>query len=374
MAPASVSIVINNYNYAEFLAECVESVLGQTVPPTEIIVVDDGSTDDSRAIIKSYAGRLIPVLKENGGQSSAFNAGFAASNGDVVIFLDSDDLLLPTCVEAVEPLFGDPGVSKVHWPLIIIDGKGRATGRLRPHQSLPEGDLGDRMVAKGPGGYLSPPTSGNAWSRRHFLDHVMPIPEIGDGHGADAFLITLAPLYGRVHRLENPQGCYRTHEKSFTGRLLSGRIQRNKERFDRLSEALEEHCRRLGLEPDPESWKRDSWHFRCAETLRDLERVLPQHERFALINESELGFGEIIEGRVAVPFPHREGKEWGAPASDDDAIHELVDLKRSGIRTMVIGSPSFWWFEYYPGFVHHLRTAGDCLLENDRVVVFALRD
>jgi glycosyltransferase involved in cell wall biosynthesis len=60
---------------------------------TEVIVVDDGSTDDSRRIISGYGDRVTPVFKENGGQASAFNAGFAASRGDVIIFLDADDYL-----------------------------------------------------------------------------------------------------------------------------------------------------------------------------------------------------------------------------------------------------------------------------------------
>src|SRR3954451_20463787 len=94
-----VSIVIDNYNYARFLPEAIESALAQTYPDTEVIVVDDGSTDDSREIIASYGSRVRPVLKTNGGQASAFNAGFAASRGDVVLFLDSDDTLFPEAVE-----------------------------------------------------------------------------------------------------------------------------------------------------------------------------------------------------------------------------------------------------------------------------------
>src|SRR5687767_6151914 len=84
-----VSIIIDNYNYARFLPAAIDSALGQTYPNTEVIVVDDGSTDTSREVIRSYGGRVVPVLKENGGMMSAYNAGFSVSRGEVVVFLDS---------------------------------------------------------------------------------------------------------------------------------------------------------------------------------------------------------------------------------------------------------------------------------------------
>src|SRR5215813_6060987 len=95
------SIIIDNYNYGRFLQGAIDSALQQTYTPLEVIVVDDGSTDNSREIIAGYGPRIIPVLKENGGQASAFNAGFRVSRGAVVFFLDSDDLLIPTAVENV---------------------------------------------------------------------------------------------------------------------------------------------------------------------------------------------------------------------------------------------------------------------------------
>ena len=95
------TIIINNYNYGRFLAAAIESALNQTYADTEVVVVDDGSTDNSRQIIAGYGNRIRPVLKTNGGQASAFNAGFAASTGDVICMLDSDDLFYPNKVERI---------------------------------------------------------------------------------------------------------------------------------------------------------------------------------------------------------------------------------------------------------------------------------
>ena len=76
MSNALVSIIVNNYNYQRFLTEAIDSALKQTYCNTEVIVVDDGSTDGSLEIIASYGRRIIPLLKGNGGQNSALNAGF----------------------------------------------------------------------------------------------------------------------------------------------------------------------------------------------------------------------------------------------------------------------------------------------------------
>ncbi len=101
-----VSLVINNYNYGRFLAEAIDSALKQTYPHTEVIVVDDGSTDNSRDITASYGDNISPVLKQNGGQASAFIAGFAASKGEIICFLDSDDMFLPEKVADIVDAFG----------------------------------------------------------------------------------------------------------------------------------------------------------------------------------------------------------------------------------------------------------------------------
>src|SRR5262249_21783706 len=162
---------INNYNYGNFLRDAIDSALDQSYPNVEVIVVDDGSTDDSRDVIARYEDRIIPVLKQNGGQASAFNAGFARSRGEVVLFLDGDDMLLSTAVESSLPLFQSPRTVKVHWPLWEIDRHGAKTGGMKPRGALPEGDLREHVIREGPASHASPPTSGNAWARS-FLERV----------------------------------------------------------------------------------------------------------------------------------------------------------------------------------------------------------
>jgi glycosyltransferase involved in cell wall biosynthesis len=117
-----VSIIINNFNYGRFLPAAINSALWQSHPLTEVIVVDDGSIDNSHEIIASYQDRVIPVLTDNGGQAAAFNAGFAKSTGDIVIFLDADDELRPhTAALVVEQFMQDPTLAKVQYRLAVID-------------------------------------------------------------------------------------------------------------------------------------------------------------------------------------------------------------------------------------------------------------
>ncbi|MFM8008204.1 MAG: glycosyltransferase family 2 protein, partial [Dolichospermum sp.] len=122
-----VSMIINNYNYDRFLTEAINSAINQTYPHTEIIVVDDGSTDNSRNIIARYGQRIIPIFQENGKQAAAFNSGFAKSQGDIIIFLDADDYLFPNAVEKIVAVW-KPELSKVHYRLTVVDTIGKSLG------------------------------------------------------------------------------------------------------------------------------------------------------------------------------------------------------------------------------------------------------
>ena len=97
-AGALVSVVIINHNYGQFLGTCLDSVLAQTHAALEVVVVDDGSTDGSADVLKSYGERITIVQQANLGHVRAFNAGYAASRGDVVLFVDADDILYPDCI------------------------------------------------------------------------------------------------------------------------------------------------------------------------------------------------------------------------------------------------------------------------------------
>ncbi len=206
-----VSIIINNYNYDRFLAEAIDSALNQTYSPIEVIVVDDGSTDNSRMIIAGYGDRILPILQPNGKQAAAFNSGFASSNGEIVIFLDSDDYLFPTAVEQIVGVW-HPELAKVHYRLAVVDAVGKSLGYSSPQGTSPlsQGEVWQALLDNG--GYVSTPTSGNALNRTA-LDKLFPIPDAYK-LTADDYLSFQVPFYGRIAAIEQPLGAYRIHDSN----------------------------------------------------------------------------------------------------------------------------------------------------------------
>lgn len=175
-----VSIIINNYNYAQFLGAAIESALNQTYPDKEVIVVDDGSTDNSREIIAGYASRVVPVLKPNGGQASAFNAGFATSKGDIICLLDADDIFLPEKATAIAKAIADYResiwcfhplklVDQELQPLETSDYPGTAV-EYDLRQDIKQGRLRGKLP------FAIPATSGLCFTRS-LLQQILPMPE-----------------------------------------------------------------------------------------------------------------------------------------------------------------------------------------------------
>lgn len=90
--PPAISVVIPAYNAGRFICAAIDSVLAQTLPPLEIIVIDDGSTDDTRERLRAYVGKIRYFHQTNQGVSKARNTGIKASKGEWIAFLDSDDI------------------------------------------------------------------------------------------------------------------------------------------------------------------------------------------------------------------------------------------------------------------------------------------
>jgi glycosyltransferase involved in cell wall biosynthesis len=372
----NVSVVITNYNYARYLPIAIESALAQISPPREVIVVDDGSTDGSPDVIAHYAAEIVPVLKPNGGQTSAWNAGFARAGGEIICFLDADDVLEPTALKEACQRFEDPCVVKVHWPLWIIGTEGRKTGRRKPSHRLQEGELMPILLNSGPDYPGWVPTSGNAW-RRTFLERVFPLPEvereIGSGSAsADAYLSMLTPLFGTVRRVETPQGCYRVHgTNDHSCMKFEKRLERDVALFEHRSATLLSYCEQFGVKVDPNVWRENSWFYKLKRALEELDTVIPSGVPFILVDDLTWQLRRT-ENRAFIPFLEKGGQYAGPPGNSCTAIAELERLRAAGAQFVVFAWPSFWWLQSFPEFRDYLQAQFLCVHQSSETMIFKL--
>lgn len=206
-----LSVIIPNFNYADFLGQAIDSALAIDWPHVQVIVVDDGSTDGSRELIAGYGDRITPLLQANAGQFEAYNAGYKLADGDVVIFLDSDDLLDREVMREVAAVWR-AGISKVQFRLRTVDGAGQSIGNTIPQfQGTPTPEE-IRYWATLTTTYPTPPGSGNAYAP-DYLDKIFPLND-ACGRPGDSICIAAAPFLGDVITIPSSLGCYRMHGRN----------------------------------------------------------------------------------------------------------------------------------------------------------------
>jgi glycosyltransferase involved in cell wall biosynthesis len=210
-----VSVILTSYNYEQFVGEAIQSVYAQSYQNLELIIVDDGSTDNSREVIsKVVENSTIPtklIFKQNGGQASAFNAGFKQVKGDVVCFIDSDDLWYEQKIEKMIHFmqsFPDGGVYQHH----LDNTKGKLKKNIlisgdvfQEWKALKYVDVIKRtdLVA------IFLPTSGLSWYKK-ILDKVFPVPE-ELVTCPDAYLTRSSCCFGPLYSFPEILGSWREH-------------------------------------------------------------------------------------------------------------------------------------------------------------------
>ena len=244
-----VSIVIKNFNYGEFLGDAIRSVLEQDYPRVESIVVDDGSTDCSRAQIEQYSDRCRFILQEHQGQAATINRGYECSNGDIVLFLDSDDRLQPNAVGSLVEAWR-PGLSLLCFDLQAVNATGHSLGRtFGPRVDL---CLSRKEILRSYGACSISPTSSSAYSRTT-LARFMPMDEVVWRHGTHAFMNMSALVYGEVRNLGVVLGQRRMHGANQSQAVWTD-IKSLQSRFLsqlELPATLAAHAKRGGLSLDP---------------------------------------------------------------------------------------------------------------------------
>lgn len=207
-----ISVVITNYNYGRFLGDAIDSVLSQTWPDVECVVVDDGSTDHSHEVIAARPG-VVAIYKQNGGQAKALRTGVDAAKGEIVISLDADDWLLPEACARIARAWRT-GVVCLNYRLSINGDP----AQIWPGE--PFLDEGHAAFLAAHGYYPSAPMSGNAFDR-DYVRAVLSRADGLDGDGVDAYLLYSAPFFGAMAHVDDILGVYRTHGGNVS--MTSGR-------------------------------------------------------------------------------------------------------------------------------------------------------
>jgi glycosyltransferase involved in cell wall biosynthesis len=229
MSAPTVTVLLTAHNYGRFVDDAIESVLAQDFPldQTEIIVIDDGSTDDTQDRVRKYGSRVRYFYKSNGGQASALNFGIARASGQVVTLLDADDLFLPQkLVRVVEAFKADPNLGMVYhrfeeWHM-------RTGARRDWHFVEVSGDL-QREPQKFTA-YVAQPTSVLSF-RRSALEELLPIPE-KIRMLADCYLASLVPFLVPVLAIPEVLATYRIHgENSHYKRGLQISLETQKKKL-----------------------------------------------------------------------------------------------------------------------------------------------
>lgn len=251
-----VSVLVTNYNYGRYVGAAIQSVLAQTYTHFEIVICDDGSTDDSCEVIESCCKRdprIRLIRQPNGGQGAALNSVFSAAKGDVIVLLDGDDMALEPRLELIVQAFRQhPEAGMVTHALKILDPQGQQRGR-DPEEPLDEGWLAAALL-RGPEPVF-PPTSGLAL-RTEIANRVFPLPckLIPDAHW-DWVVREGAAFLAPVVALGEVLGIYRLHAHSFFGHSHLSNLKQVEHRLAGLSGAMEGrriYARAfLNSEPDP---------------------------------------------------------------------------------------------------------------------------
>jgi glycosyltransferase involved in cell wall biosynthesis len=235
-----MSVVITNYNYAEYVGRAIESVQAQTYEHFEIIVVDDGSRDRSLAVIEGYAARdprIVVVTKANGGMASSWNAAWPHVHGDVVCPLDADDTFHADKLQiVVDTLQAEPASGLLIHAMSVVDREDREIQRLPFLTRFERGWLAEPVLRRG-GRWRYMPTSALCF-RREMGKYIFPVPEQTFRMHADALVVTLLPLLTRVSAVDRALTGYRVHDSNSLGGGARDRVTAEKVvKFDTFTAA-----------------------------------------------------------------------------------------------------------------------------------------
>jgi glycosyltransferase involved in cell wall biosynthesis len=225
----SISVIICAYNYARFLPRCLNSVLAQSLPANEVIVVDDGSTDKTPDVVACFPS-VRYIRQPNAGKAAAFNRGFEASAGEMICHLDADDYWLPNKLEQVAEIFANTNSGGLTHHAFYVDGAENPLPNPARNASDPDAtfhlslqDVANSFFLYPPGNLLRKDlgVANTICVRRSRVSDLLPFPE-NLGLSVDGALI-LASSRSGLTCIPEKLSAYRHHQNNYFVRDLSTR-------------------------------------------------------------------------------------------------------------------------------------------------------
>ncbi len=395
---AKVTIAIPTYNRSGLLKEALESALAQDYPDFRVMVVDNASSDDTEAVVRSFADPRITYTRNesNIGCTRNFNRAIALNSSPYLSLLMDDDVMLPGFIresmtmleEHTEVAFSFTAARYVdvdRAPLGVQRTKDMPGGVMEGMEYI-ELHIGGRecwiepstvMMRAGAvaevGGFDSPHSKHsddlNLWYRlaarfpigfipRELVEvriHQGQISELAFRQGGQGHYGTIAEkIDGISYLLQSDRGEDRSYRDWLAKRLRSLHFDQSAPLHGLIPELYYSLTERLGM------------------AAEEIARLIPASDSFILVDQNQWG-SQLVTDRRLVPFLERDGQYWGLPPDDKTAIRELERLRGSGANFIVFGWPAFWWLDYYSGLGNYLSTKFRCVLRNSRLIVFDLR-
>jgi glycosyltransferase involved in cell wall biosynthesis len=247
MKPA-VTVLIDTFNHERFIEQALASVLAQNFPAsqTEVIVVDDGSTDRTPEILRKFAPRVRVLRKQNGGQASAFNAGILEAHGEILAFLDGDDWWAPNKLTRVTAAMDDSSLGIIGHGITVVLPDGREQAEtLRDGFRFRANTVEGARLLRVRRSFLG---TSRMTIRASLLQQIGRVPE-AISIEADEYLFTLAAVLSNAGVLEEPLTYYRLHDANLYHMTSPDprRVRRKQQAIAALAAALSAQLERYSV-------------------------------------------------------------------------------------------------------------------------------
>lgn len=396
-----VTIAIPTYNRSELLKTSLKSALAQDYPDFQVLVLDNASTDDTEAVVRSFADSRITYIRNetNIGMFRNWMRTVEMNSSPYLSILSDDDILLPNFIhESVLALdnYLTVGLSIAQARIIDMNGVPVQVTSTELSDAFPEG-LIDGLE------FIHQTVDGRKWILRSstIMFRASALAAVGAIDAPHSTFILDLNLYLRMAAQfdlffiakELSQVRFHGEQDSTLNFSLGGTgpLAVMAERTDAIAYLLKSY---RAEEPSYRRWLAErllhmsmrrseftaqlvpklnlSWTERLQLAIGDIAAVIPARKRFILVDDNQWD-SELLPEFHAIPFLEHDGQYWGAPPDDQTAIRELERMRQAGASFMVIGWPAFWWLDYYSGLRDYLSSKFRCVLHNSRLIAFDLR-